>query len=124
MFPKIVVPPKSSILIGFSIVNHPFWGTTIFGNTHILDIQTHGEDRYEGTSLNSHLLRCDFWLLGVPNSHLQTPGMTGGWLGCQGYRWMKRLEGHIFFSAPPPPPPHTCLMPFLAASKERFTQSA
>ncbi len=28
--------PKSSILIGFSIINHPFWGTTIFGNTHIL----------------------------------------------------------------------------------------
>ena len=28
--------PKSSILIGFSITNHPFWGTTIFGNTHML----------------------------------------------------------------------------------------
>ena len=28
-------PPKSSILIGFSIINHPFWGTTIFGNTHL-----------------------------------------------------------------------------------------
>ena len=27
--------PKSSILIGFSIINHPFWGTTIFGNTHV-----------------------------------------------------------------------------------------
>ena len=27
--------PKSSILIGFSIINHPFWGTTIVGNTHI-----------------------------------------------------------------------------------------
>ena len=27
--------PKSSILIGFSIINHPFWGTHIFGNTHI-----------------------------------------------------------------------------------------
>ena len=26
--------PKSSILIGFSIINHPFWGTSIFGNTH------------------------------------------------------------------------------------------
>ena len=26
---------KSSILIGFSIINHPFWGTTIFGNTHV-----------------------------------------------------------------------------------------
>ena len=27
--------PKSSILIGFSIINHPFWGATIFGNTYI-----------------------------------------------------------------------------------------
>ena len=26
--------PKSSILIGSSIINHPFWGTTILGNTH------------------------------------------------------------------------------------------
>ena len=29
--------PKSSILVGFSILQHPFWGTTIFGNTHIVD---------------------------------------------------------------------------------------
>ncbi len=27
---------KSSILIGFSIINHPFWGTPIFGNTKLL----------------------------------------------------------------------------------------
>ena len=27
--------PKSSILIGFSIINHPFGGTPIFGNIHI-----------------------------------------------------------------------------------------
>ena len=27
--------PKSSIFIGFSIINHPFWGTLIFGNTHL-----------------------------------------------------------------------------------------
>ena len=27
--------PKSSILIGISIINHPFWGTTILGNIHI-----------------------------------------------------------------------------------------
>ena len=27
--------PESSNLIGFSIINHPFWGTPIFGNTHI-----------------------------------------------------------------------------------------
>ncbi len=32
VFPKIGVPPapKSSILIGFSIINHPFWGTPIY----------------------------------------------------------------------------------------------
>ena len=35
VFPKIGVPLKSSILIGFSIINHPFWGIPIFGNTHI-----------------------------------------------------------------------------------------
>ena len=28
--------PKSSILIGFSVINHPFGGTPIFGNTHIV----------------------------------------------------------------------------------------
>ena len=34
--PKIVgFPPKSSILIEFSIINHPFWGTPIFGNIHL-----------------------------------------------------------------------------------------
>ena len=27
--------PKSSILIGFSIINHPFWGTPVFGNTNM-----------------------------------------------------------------------------------------
>ena len=27
--------PKSSILIRFSIINHPFWGTPLFGNTRM-----------------------------------------------------------------------------------------
>ena len=36
MFPKIVGFPKSSSLIVFSTINHPFWGTPIFGNTHLL----------------------------------------------------------------------------------------
>ena len=30
------VPPKSSISSGMFIINHPFWGTTICGNPHIL----------------------------------------------------------------------------------------
>ena len=36
VFPKIMVSPKSSILVGFSIINHPFWGTPIFGNIHMV----------------------------------------------------------------------------------------
>ena len=28
--------PKSSILIGFSIITHPFWDTPIFGNPQML----------------------------------------------------------------------------------------
>ena len=39
MFPKIVgFPPKSSILVWCSIINHAFWGTLIFGNTHIREL--------------------------------------------------------------------------------------
>ena len=30
---KNIGNPKSSILIGFSIINHPFWGTPIFGTS-------------------------------------------------------------------------------------------
>ena len=30
--------PKSSILIGFCSINHPFWDTPIFGNTHIVPL--------------------------------------------------------------------------------------
>ena len=31
--------PKSSILIGISTINRPFWGPPIFGNTHIDSIR-------------------------------------------------------------------------------------
>ncbi len=30
-----VSPQIIHLFIGFSIINHPFWGTTIFGNTHM-----------------------------------------------------------------------------------------
>ena len=33
--------PKSSILMGVSIINHPFWGTTIFGNIHMFIMFLH-----------------------------------------------------------------------------------
>ena len=35
--------PKSSILRGFSLINHPFWGTIIFGSTHIYIYMCQGQ---------------------------------------------------------------------------------
>ena len=41
MFPKIVgFPPKSSILSGFSILNHPFWGTLSFWKHPYMHVST------------------------------------------------------------------------------------
>jgi len=62
--------PKSSILIGFSIINHPFWGTPIFGNTHMfigfpsfLTVETgviplYGLDAFGALQANGEVLRC------------------------------------------------------------------
>ena len=67
--------PKSSILIGFSIINHPFWGTTIFGNTQIETIFSH-------------------WFTTASGASVATPGWTNGGRGlatstaatCAGHR--------------------------------------
>ena len=50
MFPKIVVLPKSSILIGFSIINHAFWDTTIFGNTQMAYVSPLSTLRHMGVA--------------------------------------------------------------------------
>ncbi len=40
-------PPKSSILVGFSIINHPFWGfSPIFGSTPIYKIRVFFSQRF------------------------------------------------------------------------------
>ena len=38
--------PKPSILIGFSTINHPFWGTPIFGNTHVYNYYALARSRF------------------------------------------------------------------------------
>ena len=43
--------PKSSILIGFSLINHPFWDTPIFGNTHIGHVDLFSNDTSVGLIL-------------------------------------------------------------------------
>ena len=51
--------PKSSNLIGFSIINHPFWGTPIFGNTHIPWLWGKKKSRFPFQWTDPHL-RCHF----------------------------------------------------------------
>ena len=58
-FQKIVgFPPKSSIFIGFSLINHPFWGTPIFLETPIwwtrnMDNATCAEPMFAASSSSS-----------------------------------------------------------------------
>ena len=67
-------PPKSYILIGFrfSIINHPFWGTPIFGNTHILHskkhranpqgmVKWHDAPRWQNAAASVPFLHCVTW---------------------------------------------------------------
>ncbi len=48
--------PKSSILIGVSIIKHPFWETTIFGNIQIDSINIQENKRLLCHVSFSHLL--------------------------------------------------------------------
>ncbi len=52
--------PKSSILIGFFIINHPFWGTLIFGNTH-MHVYNSILHRHHESSKQFSFLRRYFW---------------------------------------------------------------
>ena len=63
--------PKSSIWIGFSIINHPFRGTPIFGNTHIQVIVQMKPERAdhscEGVLFTANYLRlpCSYLPIGA-----------------------------------------------------------
>ena len=65
--------PKSSILIEFSIINHPFWGTPIFGSSHMKHQQQIVHERMypDLTSFPPHSSYEDttsHWFLGTPAS--------------------------------------------------------
>ena len=69
VFPKIGgFLPKSSILIRFSIINHPFWGTIIFGNIH-MDPPKRKMVRQKGVPFNYAKVGCPYVVLfgGVPD---------------------------------------------------------
>ena len=69
--------PKSSIFIGCSIINHPFWGTPIFGNTH-MDFPFSWSIFSEHLGPTTHLVELFFSEL----DEVLAGGMTFGWLGC------------------------------------------
>ena len=95
VFPKIGVPPKSSILIGFSIIiNHPFWGPTpICGNTQLVKVKggSHGVSFQDF----SDRFGCDFamrYLFQVERCH-------EGWLGqihASVYEVTLKKKGHVW----------------------------
>ena len=49
--------PKSSILIGFSIINHPFWGAPIFENTHFFSLKNQAKPGTVDDHVNSFFKR-------------------------------------------------------------------
>ena len=64
---------KSSILIGFSIINHPFGGTTIFGNTHIFGETL--QNLFNTDSKNIHLWKRYIWEM-LARSYMVTKWFT------------------------------------------------
>ena len=74
--------PKSSILIGFSIINHPFWGTPIFGNIHIIFAKKQRNLKQCRNSLQHHQRERDSALEFDPAS---LPRLTlGPWVNLKG----------------------------------------
>ena len=63
--------PKLSILIGFSILNHPFWGTSIFGNTHLVvwDGDVLSLPQLQDNVLQNMAISTDLCFLVVVTSH-------------------------------------------------------
>ena len=66
--------PKSSILIGFSIINHPCWGTIIFGNTHMAGTYP------EGFWVGKMMMFVFFQLRGVNFEGCLSPLICKGWI--------------------------------------------
>ena len=117
MFPKTGVPLKSSMFIGFSSINHPFWGTRIFGNTYmdsnnpiiaaLFDVQSQLTNKFWQNKLQRLFGRFTWCKLQVKRCHKER---LRRWLGkCTSVRsrlkwWPKvsvwRLSGKVTSNGP------------------------
>ena len=71
--------PKSSILIGFSIINHPFWGTHIFGNTHIEREREIGSTKKNGCRFQLSNVLDSLFFFSSKTTPLERFFIVGGW---------------------------------------------
>ena len=53
--------PKSSILIVFSIINHPFWGSPILGNIHLEVVILTNLRKISWSIVNNMMTWCQKW---------------------------------------------------------------
>ena len=62
--------PKSSMLMGFSFINHPFWGTTIYGNCRMAQKRYQVQLNPEVTIVSpaQKMDSCDIWWQATKNS--------------------------------------------------------
>ena len=82
VFPKIVVPPKSSILIGFSSINHPFFGVPPFKETTKWDLMQNGGSSFWCLNVSGHFEGI-FPEIIVPEVWVgNRMTLANGWLGC------------------------------------------
>ena len=72
--------PKSSILIGFSIINRPFWDTTIFGNTYIHQSILMMSPLTTSLTFDRNVMR-HVWSEGASSTADQTRGPEIGMMG-------------------------------------------
>ena len=88
--------PKSSILIGLSSINHPFWGTPIFGNIHIFNEKIEWDPNPNRPPVS---VSCDFDLLDT-QVDFRGPWNRGSdrwrFLGCIAGFWNLQTPNHQF----------------------------
>ena len=75
-FPKMGIPPNHPILVWFSLINHPFWGTSIYGNPQIHMCFT----EYGGCILRAASGICRTWdfLMWASRCHLFNMSLSMG----------------------------------------------
>ena len=86
---------KSSILIGFSIINHPFWDTTIFGNIHIWNNALSHMSNWQVWSRIVEALYEVRMLQSTPFELLLVEEIRNNHLGCiKTWKWWGKLPIH------------------------------